>query len=101
MVVPFCTTVRKARSSATSQPTSMLAIGMPPPSSGFGARRVHSTTPVGSGSPDATPSVNGYSLKAICALSVRVTTDGVTAARPSFQAALSSSRREKRARAWS
>jgi len=34
---------------------------MPPPgSSGSGARRVHSTTPVGDGSPDATPSANGF-----------------------------------------
>ena len=34
-------------------------IGMPPPSSGFGARRVQMTTASGSGSPDATPSVKG------------------------------------------
>src|SRR5215210_4509429 len=34
---------------------------MPPPgSSGSGARRVHSTTPFGVGSPDATPSENGF-----------------------------------------
>ena len=34
--------------------------GMPPPgTSGSGASRVHSTTPSGSGSPDATPSVKG------------------------------------------
>src|SRR5688500_17413942 len=32
---------------------------MPPPDSGSGARRVQMTTPSGSGSPDASPSVNG------------------------------------------
>ena len=35
--------------------------GIPPPaSSGLGARRVHRTTPSGSGSPDAMPKENGY-----------------------------------------
>src|SRR5215475_9891281 len=32
-------------------------------SSGLGAKRVHKTTPSGSGSPDATPSLNGSSVK--------------------------------------
>src|SRR5687768_8902253 len=37
---------------------------MPPPGmSGWGANRVHSTTPSGDGSPDATPSENGFSEK--------------------------------------
>ena len=44
----------------SSQRTATSAGGMPPSTaSGSGARRVHSTTPVGSGSPEATPSVNG------------------------------------------
>src|SRR5262245_29616893 len=33
--------------------------GIPPPLSGSGASRVHSTTPLGSGSPEATPRVKG------------------------------------------
>jgi hypothetical protein len=41
-------------------PTGTTRWGIPPPWSGSGARRVHSTTPWGRGSPDATPSVNGY-----------------------------------------
>jgi hypothetical protein len=56
---PFCSMVRKPWSRAISHPTSTLAAGMPPPSSGSGASRVHSTTPSGKGSPDATPSVKG------------------------------------------
>ena len=38
---------------------------MPPPVSGWGASRVHNTMPSGSGSPEATPSENGYELKNI------------------------------------
>jgi hypothetical protein len=53
-----------------------MAIGIPPPSSGFGARRVHRTIPSGSGSPDATPSVNGYVLKIGLAKRRRLTSAG-------------------------
>ncbi len=49
-----------ASSRATSQRTSYGTGSMPPPSNGAGASRVHSTTPFGIGSPDATPSWNGY-----------------------------------------
>ena len=58
-VVPVCRIVLNAASRAISQPTSTMAGGMPPPSSGFGASRVHSTMPSGRGSPDATPIENG------------------------------------------
>ena len=44
---------------AISHATSTFAIGMPPPSRGSGASLVHSTTPSGSGSPEATPRGNG------------------------------------------
>ena len=57
--VPFCTTSWKRASRATSQSTSTMFIGIPPPSSGLGASRVQRTTPSGSGSPEATPSANG------------------------------------------
>ena len=56
---PPSTTSVKRSSLATSHSTATSPGGMPPPSSGFGARRVHSTTPLGRGSPEATPSVNG------------------------------------------
>ena len=39
--------------------TSTASVGIPPPSSGRGASRVQRTTPLGVGSPEATPSVNG------------------------------------------
>ena len=42
-------------------------MGMPPPASGSGARRVHNTTPSGQGSPDATPRGNGNVRKSGCA----------------------------------
>src|SRR5438132_8883358 len=48
-----------ASSRATSHSTSTGAIPIPPPVSGSGASRVQRTTPSGSGSPDATPRVNG------------------------------------------
>ncbi len=49
-----------ASSLAISQTTSTDAAGTPPSdANGSGATRVHSTTPSGSGSPDAIPSVNG------------------------------------------
>ncbi len=61
---PFCTTLAKRSSSATSQSTAALAVSMPPSgSSGRGARRVQSTAPPGVGSPEATPRVNGSSAK--------------------------------------
>jgi hypothetical protein len=86
--------VRNALSAAISHPTSIRAIGMPPPSSGSGARRVQRTTLSGQGSPDATPSVNGYRVKPGCA-SVRTDPAGsITAAAPSFQATFNSSRRD-------
>ena len=44
ITVPLSAMLRNARSRAISQPTSTFAIGIPPPSSGSGARRVHSTT---------------------------------------------------------
>ncbi len=56
---PVAATEPKSSESLTSHVTSMSSAGMPPPFSGSGASRVHSTTLVGSGSPDATPSVNG------------------------------------------
>jgi hypothetical protein len=50
---------------ATSQSTGTARAGMPPSgSSGHGARRVQSTTPVGVGSPEATPRVKGSSVAA-------------------------------------
>ena len=55
----LCAIGPERASAAISHCTSTLAIGMPPPSSGSGASRVQSTTPSGSGSPEATPSVNG------------------------------------------
>ena len=61
MVVPLRTTRVIASSSATCQETSTGSGGIPPPSSGFGARRVQSTTPSGAGSPEATPSEKGLS----------------------------------------
>jgi hypothetical protein len=51
--------VAKSAESLTSHVTSTSSSGMPPPFSGSGASRVHSTTLAGSGSPDATPSVKG------------------------------------------
>jgi hypothetical protein len=53
----------KRGSRPTSHSTSTFTIGMPPPSSGRGARRVHSTTPSGSGSPDDTPSEKGVRVE--------------------------------------
>ena len=53
-----------ASSSATSQVTVTRALSIPPSgSSGRGASRVQSVPPVGVGSPEATPSVNGSSTK--------------------------------------
>ena len=58
--LPDFTTCLKFESDATCQRTPMSLAGTPPPStSGSGARRVHSDTPLGVGSPDATPSRNG------------------------------------------
>jgi hypothetical protein len=51
--------VAKSAESLTSHVTSTSSSGMPPPFSGSGANRVHSTTLAESGSPDATPSVKG------------------------------------------
>jgi hypothetical protein len=45
--------------SLISQVTATSSSGIPPPLSGSGASRVHSTTLTGSGSPEATPTVNG------------------------------------------
>ncbi len=53
-----------ASSFATSHWTGIALSGIPPlPLSGAGASRVQSTAPSGVGSPDATPSVNGYPVK--------------------------------------
>ncbi|GAA3090330.1 hypothetical protein GCM10020001_001760 [Nonomuraea salmonea] len=60
--VPLRTTVLPAGSARTCHWTGTGSCGIPPnPSSasGSGASRVHSTNPPGSGSPLATPSVNG------------------------------------------
>ena len=59
VAVPLATTFVSFSSSATVQRTSTFSAGMPPPSSGFGARRVQITNPSGDGSPLATPSANG------------------------------------------
>src|SRR5688500_12216607 len=59
MATPSCTISVNESSLAISQITSTSAGGMPPPASGPGARRVHSTPPFADGSPLATPSVNG------------------------------------------
>src|SRR5215211_556732 len=59
--MPLATTRLIDSSSATCQPTSTASFGMPPPSSGLGARRVQITNPSGDGSPEATPSWNGWS----------------------------------------
>ena len=60
VAVPVCTMRVNASSCASSQVTSTGVYGIPPNgSSASGASRVHSTTESGSGSPDATPSVNG------------------------------------------
>src|SRR3954451_22926159 len=56
---PVATMVAKSVVPLTSHTTGTSSSGMPPPASGSGASRVHSTTLVGSGSPEATPSVNG------------------------------------------
>ena len=62
--VPRATTFFIASSSATSHATGTGSGFIPPSgSSGFGASLVHSTTLVASGSPDATPSVNGSAAK--------------------------------------
>jgi hypothetical protein len=65
MALPFCTTCFIPSSLATIQSTSTALPGMPAPrSSGLGAILVHSTKPSGAGSPDATPSVNGFDANA-------------------------------------
>ena len=70
---------------------------MPPPVSGCGASRVHKTMPSGSGSPEATPSENGYELKTIEApLCRRASTGSATADAPSAHAAFIRSRLDKR-----
>jgi len=56
---PVATMEPKSSESLTSHVTSTSSAGMPPPFTGSGASRVHSMTLVGSGSPEATPSVNG------------------------------------------
>ena len=61
-VFPFLTTRRIASSSATVHSTSTAVASIPPLFSGSGARRVQSTKPSGAGSPDITPSGNGYCL---------------------------------------
>ena len=55
---PRRTGLRNRSSSAISHSTETTRSGMPPPCSGSGARRVHSTMPSGSGSPEATPRLN-------------------------------------------
>jgi hypothetical protein len=58
--LPDFTVCLKFGSDATCQRTAMSLAGIPPPStSGSGASRVHSDTPPGLGSPEATPSRNG------------------------------------------
>ena len=57
--VPFFTICRMRSSDAISQLTGTGAGSRPPPLMGSSASRVHNTTPVGVGSPEATPSVNG------------------------------------------
>jgi hypothetical protein len=57
--LPLAAMSAKSPVALTSHVTVTSSAGMPPPFSGSGARRVHSTTPDASGSPDATPSVNG------------------------------------------
>jgi hypothetical protein len=57
---PRATTSVKLSFLETSHSTVIGFSGIPPlPASGDGAKRVHSTTPSGVGSPDATASVNG------------------------------------------
>ena len=58
--------------SLISQMTATSSTGIPPPLSGSGASRVHNTTLVGSGSPDATPRVNGSADKTTGAMVVVV-----------------------------
>ena len=56
VTVPLRTTRRSVLSSATTQRTRVVAPAPEPGvASGEGVTRVHSTTPSGSGSPDATP----------------------------------------------
>ena len=62
--VPCATTRANFSSSAICQSTVTGLSGMPPPSSGRGARRVHSTTLSSRGLPEATPSVKGSEAKA-------------------------------------
>jgi hypothetical protein len=59
VVTSETTIVSKVSSVATSQTTGTSSSGMPPPVAGPGARRVHNTRLVTSGSPEATPSVKG------------------------------------------
>ena len=94
--MPERTTERNVRSPATSHWTSTFAIGMPPPANGSGASRVHKTTLSGHGSPEATPSENGYARKTGWAKAVTGASGCKTAAAPSFQAMLSNSRRDIR-----
>src|SRR5687768_6063300 len=71
---------RKASSSATSQRTCTGSGSMPPPSTGLGARRVHNTTLVGYGYPEATPSENGSAVNLGFATAVTHPASGVKAA---------------------
>src|SRR5688572_139740 len=57
---PCRTTLVNCSSSATTHETSTRSSCIPPPSSGFGASRVQITNPSAAGSPEATPSENGY-----------------------------------------
>lgn len=80
--MPRRTTLRKLSSFDTCHSTGTLVSGIPPrPSAatGSGARRVHSTTPWGRGSPDAIPRVNGFS-GIRCAARRRPLRNAVTAA---------------------
>ena len=62
-MVPLRTTRVNASSSDTSQFTATGSLGMPPPWSGSGAKRVQITKPSAVGSPDATPRENGSAEK--------------------------------------
>ena len=87
---PWATRLRKRSSEATSHLTSKALSGMPPmPSSasGFTARRVHRTTPSGSGSPEATPRVNGSLLTAAFVRVSAQAADGTATAAPAAEEA--------------
>src|SRR5690348_8103756 len=71
VTVPEATSVLKVSVVDTCQSTGTSALAIPPwPSalSGLGARRVHSTTLIASGSPQAMPSWNGYGTAAVAVI---------------------------------